>query len=246
MQSGSDDGPRLVVVSKGDLEGLVVPLRSGLQVIGRGDAADARVVHPALSRQHALLQWDGHAATIADAGSTNGTRINGERLGLDERRALHNQDLVEFGSLELRFEGARTLPAAFLDETREEPVVRLENRIARDNYGQVLQAGHDVNFAEWSVNNRFGPGHDLDEFLEAKGRARVLMTLGLVVLLLGFAGWMTLIFSGSNSGGVYGAAFGVMMLGGVLFTIGGVMSRADRKRAEDARPTVFTRPRDPR
>jgi hypothetical protein len=249
MQHGSDNGPRLVVVSKGDLEGLVVPVRAGVQVIGRGEKADAKVVHPALSRQHAFLQWDGETATIADAGSTNGTTVNGERLASEQRRALRADDRVLLGSLELRFESGHR------DETGEVPAVRLDNRIAGDNYGDVVQAGRDLNFSEWQVNNRFSAGDDFDELFSGTGVGRVLMVVGSIIALCGFCGWMAIILSGfsTNSGaGPFGAhvlglpapalAFGAIIFGGVLATVGRGMSRAARRREEDARQTVYTRP----
>jgi hypothetical protein len=251
MQYGSDVGARLVVTSKGELEGLVVPLRAGVQVIGRGDSADARVAHPALSRQHAYVQWDGETATIADAGSTNGTIVNGERLGSEQRRVLRAADTVRLGTLELRFE------AGWDDNTAEIPVARLENRIVGNNYGDVVQAGRDLTFSEWQVNNRFGPSDELEELFLGRGAGRVLMILGLIVALAGFVGWMAVIFSGAGNTNpnqisdpfqthILGVpapavAFGAFLFGGVLAGIGRGMSRAARRREEDAPQTIYTR-----
>src|SRR5436190_9784090 len=146
MEAWTDDGPRLVVIGGEDLNGRVIPLRTGVQVLGRAQTADVMVAHPDLSREHALLQWDGRTASIADAGSTNGTAVNGELI--DGRRVLRRGDVVRLGRLQLRFEDASWA------KTRPMPPVRLDNQIGRDNYGDVLQAGRDVNAHSWNVENR--------------------------------------------------------------------------------------------
>jgi pSer/pThr/pTyr-binding forkhead associated (FHA) protein len=40
---------------------------------------------------------------LADSGSTNGTFINGRRIGYGEARQIEDGDVVGFGDVEVRF-----------------------------------------------------------------------------------------------------------------------------------------------
>lgn len=248
MGNTTIDSPRLVVIGPGEQEGLVVPLRRGVQVIGRGDTADARIAHPDVSREHAFLQWDGQTATIADNGSTNGTAVNGRPVS--GRHVLNSDDIVRLGYLELRYEGGRRGHSGrvrgLAGDTRQMSAVRLNNRIGRDNYGTILQAGRDVSYDEWHVENRLQVDDPWDEMFTGAGVGRALMVLGLIVALAGFAGWAALIFSGISSNSpsfdpfarhflglpVAPIAFGAFLLGGVIAGLGRGMSRAARNRRE--------------
>jgi adenylate cyclase len=54
-----------------------------------------------VSRVHAIIEVDGVEPVVRDLGSTNGTFVNGERVGA---RALHDGDELVFGNTVLRFE----------------------------------------------------------------------------------------------------------------------------------------------
>ncbi len=58
---------------------LPLPLRETV-VVGRSPHADFVVADPAVSARHALLTYDGSGWMITDAGSTNGTYVNGWRV----------------------------------------------------------------------------------------------------------------------------------------------------------------------
>jgi len=50
-------------------------------LVGRDEAADVRLPHPAISQVHLRLQrGDGEVLHAVDAGSTNGTLLDGEPL----------------------------------------------------------------------------------------------------------------------------------------------------------------------
>ena len=57
-----------------------------------------------VSRRHAEFRAAGNAFTIADLGSTNGTKVNGSRIEGEHR--LHDGDIVSFGSTHIRFEAS--------------------------------------------------------------------------------------------------------------------------------------------
>lgn len=56
------------------------------------------------SRHHAKIDRSGSSFVIADLGSTNGTFVNGERLGAERR--LADGDIITAGSVSLRFEAS--------------------------------------------------------------------------------------------------------------------------------------------
>jgi DNA segregation ATPase FtsK/SpoIIIE, S-DNA-T family len=63
--------------SAGDIH----PLAMGASSVGRGDTARISVDDPSVSRRHALLTVGPDGVAVADAGSTNGTTIDGVPLG---------------------------------------------------------------------------------------------------------------------------------------------------------------------
>ncbi|MBC7794773.1 MAG: FHA domain-containing protein, partial [Clostridia bacterium] len=62
-----------------------------------------------VSRTHAVLTVDGGSVTVEDLSSSNGTFVNGVKIG---RRELRNGDTVRFGNIEFRFGRAGSLSLA--------------------------------------------------------------------------------------------------------------------------------------
>ena len=56
------------------------PLNKSRTVIGRGTEADITVDDSGISRKHVEVLWDGTRAQANDLGSTNGSKLNGQRL----------------------------------------------------------------------------------------------------------------------------------------------------------------------
>jgi pSer/pThr/pTyr-binding forkhead associated (FHA) protein len=100
--------PRLVW-EKRDGSRVDFELTGAVMVVGRDADADIRVDEPLVSRAHARLERRGDEVFVLDLGSTNFTRVNGERVG---ERALRHGD-------ELRFGRARCL---YLVEDSADPV----------------------------------------------------------------------------------------------------------------------------
>ncbi len=95
---------RLVVWMEGVARSWRLP-RVGEAVIGRADDSAIRIDAAAVSRKHAVLLLRSGAVTVTDAGSSNGTRVNGTRL-LGER-ALAYGDVITFGDVYAVFEEDR-------------------------------------------------------------------------------------------------------------------------------------------
>ena len=88
-----------VRVMRGFYEGLDVPLDRDWLVIGRGRTADLVIAEPTISRAHAAIGWDAEGFFMQDLGSTNGTKVNGQRSPLAR---LKDGDDLQLGRLQLR------------------------------------------------------------------------------------------------------------------------------------------------
>jgi HD-GYP domain-containing protein (c-di-GMP phosphodiesterase class II) len=69
--------------------------------IGRLDNLEVAIDHPSLSRRHAEVYATERGWMIHDLGSTNGTFVNGVRVGRTEAK-LHLHDVLQCGELNLR------------------------------------------------------------------------------------------------------------------------------------------------
>jgi pSer/pThr/pTyr-binding forkhead associated (FHA) protein len=101
--AGPVPGGGLIRVLRGFYEGLEMAVDRDWMVIGRGRGADIVIAEPTMSRAHAAIGYDGTHFFVQDLGSTNGTRVNGNR---EQKKVLRNGDEVQLGKLAL----AVTLP----------------------------------------------------------------------------------------------------------------------------------------
>ena len=70
-------------------------VRPNRAVVGRSSQADVRLEDPEVSRRHALLWREAGGVWVADLGSSNGTRLNGEAV--PEVGEVVDGDLLSFG-----------------------------------------------------------------------------------------------------------------------------------------------------
>ncbi|WP_395811758.1 sigma 54-interacting transcriptional regulator [Archangium minus] len=100
---------RYLLVLDGGSSALCPLPRSGSLLVGRLPTADIRVEDPSVSRQHARVLVEEGEVRIADLGSHNGVRLNGERVVGTQR--LWSGDVVTLGHVTLVFHcGDRALP----------------------------------------------------------------------------------------------------------------------------------------
>ena len=71
--------------------------------IGRLAECDVVLADDSVSRRHAEVRRQGSEIVVVDLGSTNGTKVNGERVG---ERILDDGDVVTVGNVSLRFEAS--------------------------------------------------------------------------------------------------------------------------------------------
>ena len=80
-----------------------VPI-TGTLVLGRGAEADVQVVDTGVSRRHAELRKVDDRVELHDLGSTNGTRVNGQRV---TAATLTDGDRITVGTSDLVFRSGR-------------------------------------------------------------------------------------------------------------------------------------------
>jgi len=90
----------LLVVQRGPNAGARFLLDSPRTTAGRATSADIFLDDVTVSRQHADFLAEGAVFSVADAGSLNGTYVNGQRV---ERASLRAGDEVQIGKYRLTF-----------------------------------------------------------------------------------------------------------------------------------------------
>ncbi len=75
----------------------VLPLRDGVNIVGREADSDVRIDGPSVSRHHARIRVSDAGLTVEDLGSMNGTFVGKRRIG--DAVAIDNGDEIRFGSI---------------------------------------------------------------------------------------------------------------------------------------------------
>jgi DNA-binding SARP family transcriptional activator len=83
-------------------DGQAVLLADGTTLIGRDPAAQVRLVDNRVSRHHAQIETVAGEYVLRDAGSTNGTLVNGAPVN---EHVLRDGDVISIGGVELKFRG---------------------------------------------------------------------------------------------------------------------------------------------
>ncbi|MDE1169675.1 MAG: FHA domain-containing protein [Verrucomicrobium sp.] len=118
--------PKIFCVSP-ELHGQIFELSGPRVTVGRAADNAIPIPDPSVSSRHAeLVLGDDGDYAIRDLDSTNGTRINGERV---QHAALRRGDILRLGNIELRYESEHapaTLPLPPLN-----PYLSLEGSASR-------------------------------------------------------------------------------------------------------------------
>jgi hypothetical protein len=83
-----------------EIDGTMHPLTGGRTIIGRGSEADITVDDSGISRKHVEILWDGKRGQARDLGSTNGSKLNGVKLG---KAPLEPDSVIEIGRTRMIF-----------------------------------------------------------------------------------------------------------------------------------------------
>ncbi len=83
-----------------EIDGTMHPLVGARTIIGRGSEADITVDDTGISRKHIEILWDGKRGQARDLGSTNGSKLNGVKLG---KAPLEPDSVIEIGRTHIIF-----------------------------------------------------------------------------------------------------------------------------------------------
>jgi hypothetical protein len=227
----------------------------GSWLVGRAPDAHLRLSSDQVSGHHAWVRRDGRGTWVTDAGSRNGTWVNGRRLAPRRDHPLRHGDRLEFGPVTAVYSDGENSAAHTRTWQRSAPGVSFGNVSA----GTVNNAGRDVNN---TYDNRqhhqyeftTPEGEALSLLATGKGAGRAVMVLGMLMILAGFGTWASVILrfvkagSDSVSAGTFDApppllgpevfggiplgvvGFALFGLGGVATLIGMVMAKAAKER----------------
>lgn len=106
-------------------EELHYPFEQPRVQLGRSQSADVRLPHRTVSERHASIEQDGGHFRLTDHGSTNGTRVGGNRLVPHRATRVHDGDLIELGIYVLSFHDEMLLTAPLTAERTAELARRL-------------------------------------------------------------------------------------------------------------------------
>ncbi len=118
-------------------------LKKPVTTLGRDPANDIHLQHPTVSSRHAEIRRDGKAFEILDAGSSNGTFVNGARI---RRQRLNPGDRIALGAIHLVFDGATIEQRS--DGSRIRLVASALTQTAKDtNTGKTLVILDNISLA---------------------------------------------------------------------------------------------------
>lgn len=137
------EGPRkaFVVVLAGDRMGEMFELDPAYTTIGRGLTATVRINDEGISRTHAAVSVDKGVYYLSDAGSTNGTFANGDRV---DRHPLREGDKIQLGA-------ASVLRFTFHEDTDDDQQRELYESTLRDRLTGLFARGYFLNRLESDV-----------------------------------------------------------------------------------------------
>jgi pSer/pThr/pTyr-binding forkhead associated (FHA) protein len=120
-----------------------------LTLIGRRDECDVRLDHKSVSKIHCVIVKTDGLLLVRDLGSTNGTRVNGQRV---RRAALLPNDQVSLASCKYRVQFGPDEPHAaaeehtqHLDPKEVADLLRKSREPLVDSSGEMPAQSHQIN-----------------------------------------------------------------------------------------------------
>jgi pSer/pThr/pTyr-binding forkhead associated (FHA) protein len=155
--------PKFVVLSE-QLRGQMFELNQDEITIGRSDERTICLKDQTVSTLHCKVTRHDGKIFIADAGSTNGTKVNGNPLSQEEHE-LMNGDIVRIGAFELLYDSE--------DKTMTMSI-------------QKTQTGIDINAASMTQTIKSVANSGFTERKQSSGISNKLMIIIVVLLALIF------------------------------------------------------------
>jgi hypothetical protein len=135
--------PRLVAQSP-EFAGKVFDLTGSEITLGRVADNKVQIEHASVSGHHASLKLDGLDYSLKDLDSTNGTRVNGERI---TQQKLRRNDIVRLGNIELLYDSEHQPPGQPMPQPSE-----------RVNLAECVAKGRPVDFKNTSPVSKSSRG----------------------------------------------------------------------------------------
>lgn len=112
-----NESEALLVVERGPVPSTQIPLQSEQLTVGRSAGNDLVLADPEVSRRHMRVVRRADGFSVEDAGSTNGTFVNGQRIS--HLTLLQDGDSIDLGdTVRLRFVSLAPTPSpAAVDPT---------------------------------------------------------------------------------------------------------------------------------
>ncbi|QDU38840.1 Sensor protein ZraS [Maioricimonas rarisocia] len=170
-----------LLVLQGADQGIRFEIGGDVVTIGRGAQNDVRILDTEVSRRHATLQLRGGGYGIVDAGSSNGTFVNGRPT---EGQQLKNGDQIQIGRTVLLFTqtsiedpshvASRVNLVATIDEVERSQIVGSVGRDAGQalaesasaGYSQVRTPGTPLDVLYQITEEAVRPNHSMDQVLQ--------------------------------------------------------------------------------
>lgn len=132
-------------------------------VLGRGSSCDVRLPDPSVSSRHASIRVRDNQYVIVDESSSNGTRLNGEKLSPQAPRGLRSGDCLQLGRIKLTVRlGAA--PLSNPDATREVALGLVARILQQEQippiHMEVAQGAEAGQKLTLIVNNTYTLGRD--------------------------------------------------------------------------------------
>ncbi|MHB9145423.1 MAG: FHA domain-containing protein [Symbiobacteriia bacterium] len=108
-----------LLVREGNDQGRQIALGRERVSVGRGLRNNLRLADETVSRRHAVVEYEAGGHTLVDLSSTNGSYINGKRVG--ERRRLKPGDRIVLGRTSLVYQAGSRVPVEQEAPTAQEP-----------------------------------------------------------------------------------------------------------------------------
>jgi pSer/pThr/pTyr-binding forkhead associated (FHA) protein len=98
----------MLLIKSPEFEGKAFKLEGQKLTLGRSEEHRICLPHPSVSSNHAELRLEGGDYRLVDLNSTNGTRVNDERI---TETLLRNHDVVMFGNILATYESENVVAA---------------------------------------------------------------------------------------------------------------------------------------
>jgi len=134
--------------------GEALDITKDLVLVGRKEDCDLQLDHKSISKQHCVIVKTDGMLLLRDLGSTNGTRVNGQRV---RRAALLPNDRINIASLAFRVEFSEEEdsvdPEEYTQQMDAHEVARMFNKTAPDDGDDDDDSSDDIDLPPLQANS---------------------------------------------------------------------------------------------